>query len=245
MIQFITHATARYGIVEGAVMALQGGCRWIQLRMKDVSDYEVMEKAKILLPLCHEHRAKLIIDDRVELCKAVGADGIHLGRYDMPIKEARAFLGEKYIIGGTANTIEDIRRIVREGGNYIGCGPYRFTYTKKNLSPVLGLEGYRYLINIMKEERLFLPLVAIGGITEEDIVSLMQAGVNGFALSSTILNAENPMEQMKKLITIITQYEKQHEDYLPFVGENIPTGEHLSRTSSGNAEDTAYPDGQS
>ena len=122
-IQFITHQNSRYGYIEGARMALEAGCQWIQLRMKHATDDEVWLTARTLLPLCREHKATFIIDDRVQLAKEVGADGVHLGKNDMPVAEARRLLGKGFIIGGTANTFEDIRALHRAGADYIGCGP--------------------------------------------------------------------------------------------------------------------------
>ena len=87
--------------------------------------------------------SRLIINDRVEVAVAVDADGVHVGKEDMPVREARRMMGEGKIVGGTANTVEDIREHYRGGADYIGLGPYRYTTTKKKLSPVLGLEGYR------------------------------------------------------------------------------------------------------
>ena len=204
MIQFITHENSRYGYADGARLALEGGCRWIQLRMKDATDDDVRRVAKDVKALCDEFGAKLLLDDRVNLVKEVGADGVHLGKNDMPVDEARELLGADCIIGGTANTFEDIQRLYRQGANYIGCGPFRFTTTKKNLSPVLGLEGYRQLIAQMHEDGINLPVVAIGGILVEDVADVMQTGVTGIAISGAVLNAENPVEEMKKFITLTT-----------------------------------------
>ena len=201
-VQFITHYNERFGYVEGAVEALKGGCRWIQLRMKEASDEEVREAARLLQPLCKEHEAIFLLDDRVELAKELKADGVHLGRNDMPVDEARRFLGEDFIIGGTANTFEDIDRLDRLGADYIGCGPFRFTSTKERLAPTLGLEGYRKILKRMKEAEIRLPLVAIGGITIEDIPGLMAVGVRGIALSGAILNAPDPREEMQKTINL-------------------------------------------
>lgn len=201
-IQFITHQNDRYSYVDGARMALEGGCRWIQLRMKDASDDEVREAAAVIQPLCREHEAVFIIDDRVAIAKEIKADGVHLGRNDMPLAEARRVLGEEFIIGGTANTFDDVKRLWRDGADYIGCGPFRFTTTKANLSPVLGLDGYRDIISRMEEEDIDLPVVAIGGILRDDIPSLMDTGVHGIALSGAVLDAVNPVEEMKKMIEI-------------------------------------------
>ena len=199
-IQFITHETETVGYVEGARMALEGGCRWIQLRMKDASDDDVRKAAAEIQPMCKAHDAIFLLDDRVELAKELKADGVHLGKNDMPVDEARRVLGEEFIIGGTANTFEDIERLARQGADYIGCGPFRFTTTKKNLAPVIGIEGYRDIIEKMKAAGIDLPVVAIGGITADDIDDILATGVRGIAVSGTVLRAENPVAMMKQII---------------------------------------------
>lgn len=201
MIQFITHTNERYDHVEGAKLALQGGCRWIQLRMKDAMEIDFLRAAKKIRRLCDEYHATFILDDHVEWVGLTGADGVHLGKNDMPVDEARKMLGRNRIIGGTANTFEDVERLSRQGADYIGCGPFRFTTTKKNLSPVLGLEGYRSITAQMKAHDIQLPIVAIGGILHQDIPAIMQTGVTGIAVSGAILNAENPVEEMRLFIS--------------------------------------------
>lgn len=201
MIQFITHSNERYDHVEGAKLALQGGCRWIQLRMKDAMEIDFLRAAKKIRRLCDEYHATFILDDHVEWVGLTGADGVHLGKNDMPVDEARKMLGRNKIIGGTANTFEDVERLFRQGADYIGCGPFRFTTTKKNLSPVLGLEGYRDITAQMKVHDIQLPIVAIGGILHQDIPAIMQTGVTGIAVSGAILNAENPVEEMRLFIS--------------------------------------------
>lgn len=200
MIQFITHSNTRYDYVEGARLALEGGCRWIQLRMKDAQEVDFLLAAKQIGAMCKEYGATFILDDHVEWVGITGADGVHLGKNDMPVDEARNQLGANRIIGGTANTFEDVERLWRQGANYIGCGPYRFTTTKKNLSPVLGLDGYRHIISKMKAHDINIPIVAIGGILQPDIKDVMATGVSGIAVSGAILNAENPVEEMKRFI---------------------------------------------
>ena len=138
--------------------------------------------------------AVLILDDRVELVRECGADGVHLGLTDMPVAEARRILPQgQFIIGGTANTLEDIRLHASGGADYIGCGPFRFTTTKApaRLAPTLGLEGYRSLMDGMRREGIALPVVGIGGVTAEDIPALAEAGLSGIALSGSILRAED------------------------------------------------------
>lgn len=199
-VQFITHQNERFGYVDGARMALQGGCKWIQLRMKGATDDEVRAAAKVIQPLCKEQEAVFVIDDRVALAKELKADGVHLGKNDMPVSEARRVLGEDFIIGGTANTYDDIERLYREGTDYIGCGPFRFTTTKQNLAPVLGLEGYFTLVNRMRAAGIMLPVVAIGGIRFEDIPDLMRTGVRGIAVSGAVLGAPDPVAEMRRMV---------------------------------------------
>ena len=203
MIQFITHSNNRYGYVDGARLALEGGCRWVQLRMKEATEAEFMAAAAEIGRLCKEHGATFVLDDHVEWVEKTGADGVHLGKNDMPIDEARKILGSDKIIGGTANTFEDVERLYRQGADYIGCGPFRFTTTKKNLSPVLGLEGYQHIVDQMKSHGINLPIVAIGGILESDIKSILATGVSGIAVSVGILNAENPAEEMQRFLKLV------------------------------------------
>ena len=202
-LQFITHFTEQYTYYDSARMALEGGCKWIQLRMKDASEEEVEKEAVRIQALCKKYGAKFLIDDRVELVKRIKADGVHLGKNDMPIAEARQILGKDFIIGGTANTFEDVKMHYEAGADYIGCGPFRFTTTKKNLSPILGLEGYTEIVRRMKENGINLPIVAIGGITPADIPAIMKTGVTGIALSGTILRADNPVEETRKIKSLI------------------------------------------
>ena len=200
MVQFITHFTEQYSYLDSVRIALEGGCRWVQLRMKDVDEAHLYSIALQVQQMCQKYGATFIIDDHVEIVKKVKADGVHLGKLDMPIAEARKILGDDYIIGGTANTFEDVKAHHEAGADYIGCGPFRYTTTKSNLSPILGLEGYRRIVCQMKEAGIHLPIVAIGGITKEDIPSLMETGITGIALSGSILRAEHPIEEMKEII---------------------------------------------
>lgn len=200
MIQFISHFNDKYSYLDSIRLALDGGCKWVQLRMKDASEEEFLRNAHQARKLCDQYQATFIIDDHVELVRECGADGVHLGKNDMPIAEARRLLGDDFIIGGTANTFDDVLSHYRSSANYIGCGPFRFTTTKKGLSPILGLKGYQDIVAKMKSQSIDIPIVAIGGITIDDIPSIMQTGVNGIALSGTVLNAPDPVQEMKRIM---------------------------------------------
>lgn len=203
MIQFISHYSERYSYLDSIQLALEGGCRWIQLRMKDATDDEVRPIAVEAQKLCRAYGAKFIIDDRVLLVHELQADGVHLGKNDMPIREARQILGPDYIIGGTANTFEEAKTHYEASADYIGCGPFRFTTTKQKLAPVLGLDGYRQIIRKLRAANITIPVVAIGGITKDDIPAILQTGITGIALSGTVLRADDPIAEMKHIINII------------------------------------------
>lgn len=202
-LQFITHQTAQYDTLAAAVEALKGGCRWVQLRMKEATIEEITPVANQLKALCKVYGAKLIIDDHISVALAIKADGVHLGKNDLSIVEARRILGSDYIIGGTANTFEDIKQLVEDGVDYVGLGPFRFTETKQNLSAILGLAGYEHILKQCNEANIVIPIVAIGGITANDIPFLQQIGVNAVALSSTILQASSPAEETKRILSIL------------------------------------------
>ena len=216
-LQFITHCTERYSYVDSARIALEGGCRWIQLRMKDADESLMEETAIIVQKMCRDYDATFIIDDNVHLVKKIKADGVHLGKNDMPIAEAREILGDEFIIGGTVNTFEDIiRQRTTDNGqqtlgipDYFGCGPFRFTSTKKNLAPILGLDGYENIISNMKRNNINIPLVAIGGITKDDISDILKTGVDGIALSGSVLKAENPVGEMKSIVEIFKSFQNK------------------------------------
>lgn len=203
MLQFITNPSDRYSLLEEAQMAIEGGCRWIQLRMKDATDDEVRQVALELIPLCKENDTFLIIDDRVELVNELKVSGVHLGKDDMDPLEARELLGPHAIIGVTANTAEDIIRFKGKDVDYVGLGPVHFTTTKKKLAPELGHEGVKSVMDSIRAAGVELPVVAIGGIKKEDIEPLKEAGVNGVAVSGSIIGAQNPVEYTAQLLQLL------------------------------------------
>lgn len=175
-------------------LALEAGCRWIQLRVKNRSEKEVLPIAWEAIRLCDGFGAKLVINDFPRVAAAVGAYGLHLGLADMPVPEARSLVGGEMVIGGTANTWEDIALRVGEGADYIGLGPFRFTSTKQNLSPILGIGGYTALMRQMQAAGYATPIIAIGGITSDDIPEIRSTGIYGVAMSSSLINAADPQK---------------------------------------------------
>lgn len=206
-LQYITPAADSVEeLAAGVEKALTGGCRWVQLRMKDAAAADVVAAAESIAPLCRHHDAVFLLDDRVELVQAVGADGVHVGQNDMPVADVRRALGPGYIVGATANTLADMTAAAAAGADYIGLGPYRFTTTKKNLKPTLGAEGYRRLMDGARAAGVRIPVVAIGGIEPADVAAIAPSGVAGVAVSGAIATAPSPSAKTNEFINQLNTY---------------------------------------
>jgi thiamine-phosphate pyrophosphorylase len=181
--------------LEQVKMLLDAGADWIQLRIKNKPTSYIAEMATVLVPVCNRYNARLIINDNVEAAQKSEAHGVHLGLGDMSVQKAREFLGQDAIIGGTANTISDIEQRVREGVDYIGVGPFRFTQTKKNLSPIVEKQSWSSLVKAAQG----VPVIAIGGLNVNDVQFLKESGVWGVAVSSLLYQNESLKETLKEL----------------------------------------------
>ena len=197
-LQYISQGVTAKDQLNNIQEALDAGCEWIQLRFKNADEQEIKTIGEEVKKICATYNATFIINDHPHIAKEIDADGVHLGLNDMPVTEAREILGNK-LIGGTANTLEDILKRVYEGCNYIGLGPLRFTTTKEKLSPILGLEGYKKIMDEMKQRQIIIPVYAIGGITGNDIASLMQSEIYGVAVSGVITNHSDKRYLIKEL----------------------------------------------
>jgi thiamine-phosphate pyrophosphorylase len=179
--------------------ALDAGCDWVQMRFKNQTAKDTFALAEAVKFLCEEYLANFIVNDNLYLAQQIAADGVHLGLTDMNIAEARAILGDTKIIGGTANTFEDIENHIKNGCDYIGLGPFRFTPTKEKLSPILGLSGYFNILEQMRKNNLKIPVYAIGGITLEDISPLIETGIHGIAVSGMITKSDRKEKLIQQL----------------------------------------------
>ena len=177
---------------EAAELACRGGVRWVQLRVKNLPAAEWRQRALETQAVCRRHGATFLLNDNPALALAIGADGVHLGKEDMPPAEARALLGPAFIIGGTANTFADIAGLVAAGVDYVGLGPFRFTTTKEKLSPVLGLAGYAGVLAQCRAAGFAVPVIGIGGVGLADVPALRAAGLHGVAVSGAIGGAADP-----------------------------------------------------
>ena len=185
---------------ELAEIACKNGIRWIQLRVKNKPFEDWLKIAKEVKQICNHFQTTLIINDHAEIAKAVDADGVHVGKNDVSVLVARNIVGESKIIGATANTLQDILAHQKNGVNYIGLGPYKFTKTKEKLNPILGLEGYSI---IQQSNNSSIPIIAIGGIQLEDVQPLMNTGVHGVAVSSVINLADDKAKVISSFLELL------------------------------------------
>lgn len=175
------------------------GINWVQLRIKDLPQNMILKIAQQAQTICKQHEATFLINDYVDIAQKIDADGVHLGKNDMNHNKARSILGTDKIIGGTANTFADIQQLISTGVNYIGLGPFRFTTTKKNLSPIVGLNGYKNIVAQCETHGITTPIVAIGGIKIVDIAQILSTGIYGIAACELIYKSE-----IKELNTIFS-----------------------------------------
>lgn len=206
MLQYITNTECSVPVVDQVHAVLKGGCRWIQLRMKDASDEEIAEVYEAIKPACAEHEAFIVINDRVALARLLEASGVHVGKTDMAPSQARVELGPGAIVGVTANTIEDVLAVQALDIDYIGIGPFADTTTKKNLAPLLGTDGLKAICLGMEERGIETARVAVGGITLDNAIQALEAGANGVAVSGAIARADDIEAQTRRFVDLLNQY---------------------------------------
>ena len=174
------------------------GARWIQLRMKRAAPADWLATARAVVVICRAHGAVCIVNDSVDIALASDADGVHLGRLNLDWPQARARLGPDRLLGGTVNDAEDVARACSAGClDYVGVGPLRFTATKENLAPVLGLAGVRDLVAQLGG----LPAWVIGGVTPADLPALRAAGATGVAVSSALYREDRVAENLHAFLS--------------------------------------------
>lgn len=185
-LQYISQGNTPTAQFENIQKVLDHGCHWIQLRFKHGNEKEISTLAEKTKILCDTYSAILIINDNVAIAHQTDAHGVHLGLNDMKIKDARNILGHRKIIGGTANSFDNVVQRSNENCDYVGVGPFRFTATKEKLSPILGLNGYKEMLSKLKENNSTIPIFAIGGIQLNDIELLLETGIYGIAVSELL-----------------------------------------------------------
>lgn len=176
---------------------IEGGATFIQLREKYASPKNFYEQAEEALKIARKHDVKIVINDRVDVALALGADGVHLGQDDLPPEFARKILGEKAIIGFSTHNLKQAAAAVKLPIDYLAIGPVFATRTKDNPDKVIGIEGVKRVREIIKD----FPLIAIGGITAENFQEVLSAGADSAAVISGVLSMPDKIaENMNKFL---------------------------------------------
>lgn len=188
---------------EIAELALRGGASIIQLRDKEASPRELLSEAFALAQLCRQYGATFIVNDRLDLALASGADGVHLGQDDLPAKAARRLLQGK-LLGISTHSLEQAVKAEEDGADYIGVGPIFPTATKETGYRPLSLEGLRRIREAVK-----VPILAIGGISFENAPSVIAAGADGVAVISAVVGAQDIAQAAHRLREIVRSAKKR------------------------------------
>jgi thiamine-phosphate pyrophosphorylase len=189
-----TSLQTRLSHVDLAERAIAGGADTIQLREKGGSTREMICIAEQMLAVCKKAGVTFIVNDRLDVAIACHADGVHLGQDDFPIPLARKLLGEQAIIGGSAATLDEARKCLMEGADYVGFGPVYPTASKEDAGPVSGLDVLRQIV-----EAIPLPIIAIGGIAVANTPLVRRAGAHGIAVISAVCCQKDPVEAARAL----------------------------------------------
>lgn len=185
---------SRFSHMEITRLAIAGGADTIQYRQKSGSTREMIEIARNMKRLCSEAGVTFIVNDRLDVAIAAEADGVHLGQDDFPIPMARDLLGEGRIIGGSAATLDEARKCLSEGAGYVGFGPVYPTSSKDDAGPVSGIDILKQVVEVIP-----LPIIAIGGVSAENIPDVMRAGAHGIAVISAVCCQDDPEEATRAL----------------------------------------------
>lgn len=188
-LQFITHDIETLTHVQQAEIACGTGAKWIQYRCLTKDDAELLQDIQAIAEICDDWGATLIVTDHVHLHGKADIQGFHMEDMAADFPALRAQLGEAVTLGGSANTVEGLIRLAKDGADYAGFGPFAVTTTKPNNAPMLGLQGYVSGMRVLKDMNIDLPVLAVGGIKLDDVDALMETGIFGIAASAAINQA--------------------------------------------------------
>ena len=193
-----TALQTRFSHVALTELALSGGADTIQFRQKSGSTKELIETAIHMRRLCAEKGATFIVNDRIDVAIASEADGVHLGQDDFPIPLARKLLGKDRIVGGSAATLEEMENCIRESADYVGFGPVYPTGSKDDAGPVSGIDRLKRIVQSTP-----VPVIAIGGIDQNNASHVMGAGTHGIAVISSVCCRDDPQKAARDLYHVI------------------------------------------
>jgi thiamine-phosphate pyrophosphorylase len=202
-LQFITHDIIQLSHIEQAQIACEAGAKWIQYRCLSKADDELLADINSIANICDDWGATLIVTNHIHLKGKADIQGFHIEDMSADFITLRKQIGDEFTLGGSANTTDDIIRLAKEGADYVGFGPFKVTTTKPNDSPLLGIKGYTNAIEILKSQGIDLPILAVGGVTIQDIDPLLATGVYGIAASSAINQSDDMYQTYKDFYNLL------------------------------------------
>jgi len=189
--QYITHDIPHLSHIEQAQLACEAGAKWIQYRCLSKNDTALLADINAIAEICDDWGTTLIVTDHIHLNGKADIQGFHIEDMDADFEAIRNQVGNDVTLGGSANTVENLIRLAKQGVDYAGFGPFATTETKPNDLPLLGVEGYYNAVQELKVANIQLPVLAVGGIKIYDVEALMQTGIYGIAVSGAINSADD------------------------------------------------------
>ncbi|MEJ7694484.1 thiamine phosphate synthase [Daejeonella sp.] len=196
---YLTQDLPHRSHIEQTEIACKAGANWIQYRCFSKDNDELIAEVHQVASICDDWGATLILTDHYHLLDKVDAQGVHLENMQADLKSIRNIISDEKTLGASANSIADIQRIADSGVvDYIGCGPFGHTTTKPNNYPILGVTGYESIVQEMNKRDLEIPVLAVGGVTIDDVENLLSTGIYGIAVSAGVNLAEDPAASLKE-----------------------------------------------
>ena len=202
-LQFITHDIIQHSHIEQAQIACEAGAKWIQYRCLSKADEELLADINSIANICDDWGATLIVTNHIHLKGKADIQGFHIEDMDADFIALRKQIGDEYTLGGSANSVDNLIRLAKEGADYAGFGPFKVTTTKPTNSPLLGVQGYAVAMQTLKQQDIDLPILAVGGVTLQDIDPLLAAGVYGIAASSAINQSDDMYQTYRDFYNLL------------------------------------------
>ncbi|MDY0905092.1 thiamine phosphate synthase [Pedobacter sp. CFBP9032] len=202
-LQYITHDLPHLSHVAQVQMACEAGAKWIQYRCLSKTDEELLTEINLIAEICDDWGTTLVVTDHIHLNGKADIQGFHIENMEADFTILRKLVGDDITLGGSANTLENIIRLVNEGADYTGFGPFAHTATKPNDLPLLGVEGYSVMLKKLKALSVEIPILAVGGVKFADVESLMQTGIHGIAVSGAINLADDFIEAYQDFYDVV------------------------------------------
>ncbi len=206
-LHYITQGDSPKELLENIQKACSSGAELVQLRFRSISKKKLLKLAKEARDITAHFQTRLFINDHYNIAKEVKADGVHLENTDTCPTMIRKHLYTWQLIGGTANTLQDCETLLSKEIDYIGLGPFRFTTTKDNVPPILGLNGYTAIIEALNTET---PIIGVGGITTADVTAILETGISGIAVSGEITRNFQSIKTFHQLLNASSTQEQRY-----------------------------------